>query len=170
MLPSQMPNASQGRRNLVGRVTVNAAFLQEIKEVNADLWECVATLKRFCAAPISMRAAAQEFLLHLETLRDLLALQFSLEEAFGYFDSPVNFHPEFCDRAESLRQEHEQLYTDAARLHDEGEELLRHDLLAELTTIVPVAFDQFFLKLERHERLECELIFECACTDFGVGD
>lgn len=170
MLPHQFAVSTRITQRLTRTVTVNAAFLQEIKEVNAELWECIASLRQQCAAPISMRAACRSLFAELEQVRDLLGLQFSLEEAYGYFESPADVQASFCNRAEALRAEHVTLYQNLIDICDEADTLLRSGKLAELTTIVPIAFDRFFQDLELHERLECELIVENACTDLGVGD
>ncbi|HIM31154.1 MAG TPA: hypothetical protein EYG57_16590 [Planctomycetes bacterium] len=170
MLISQSTPAKSQVENAAGHITVNAAFLQEIKEVNAELWDCVANLRQQCSAPISIRSECHTLVDRLEQLRDLLALQFSLEEAYGYFDSPANVQPALCRRAEVLRQEHNSLYREIVEICDEADSLFRAGKLAVVTTLVPVRFDKFFHELERHERQECELIVESACTDLGVGD
>jgi hypothetical protein len=170
MLISQSTPAKSQAETAKGHVTVNAAFLQEIKEVNAELWDCVAKLRQRCSAPIAISAKCQTLIGELEQLRDLLALQFSLEEAYGYFDSPANVQPSLCRRAEVLRQEHTSLYCEIVDICEEADSLFRAGKRAVLTTLVPVRFDKFFQLLERHERQECELIVESACTDLGVGD
>lgn len=170
MLPKQLSTSTQTSDRLARTVTVNAAFLQEIKEVNTELWERIASLRQFCAAPISMRAACQQLVEDLEGLRDLLGLQFSLEESYGYFDSPADVQLSFCARAKSLREEHSHLYESLLSICDEADALLRCGKLAELTLLIPVAFDRFFNELESHERRECSLIVDMAYTDLGVGD
>jgi hypothetical protein len=170
MLTRQFSVPKEPTTRLTRTVTLNAAFLQEIKEVNGELWEVIAKLQQKCAAPISMRLARPQLIDQLEMLRDLLGLQFTLEEAYGYFDSPADVQLSFSSRVETLREEHETLYKHLIDICDEADMLLRAGKLAELTTIVPIAFDRFFQELESHERRECELIVESACTDFGVGD
>lgn len=170
MHPQPFSLSEKVSTQLTRSVTVNAAFLQEIKEVNAELWECIASLRQLCAAPISMRSACASLLAQLEQIRDLLGLQFSLEGAYGYFESPADVQLSFCNRADALRTEHSALYQNFVDICDEADTLLRAGRLAEMTTIVPILFDRFFHALESHERRECELIIESACTDLGVGD
>src|SRR5262245_65898850 len=100
-----------------GTVTVNAAFLQEIKEVNQELWTLLADLKHRCQRPI---APGQCRLLidKLCQLRDQLALHFSLEEAYGYFDDPVEVAPQFSRSAEQLRGDHKQIYVELRDLFE----------------------------------------------------
>lgn len=170
MHPQPFSLSEKVSARLTRPVTVNAAFLQEIKEVNAELWASIASLRQQCSAPISMRSACSSLLSQLEQVRDLLGLQFSLEEAYGYFDSPADVQLSFCNRADALRTEHSSLYQNLVDICDEADTLLRGGKLAALTTIVPISFDRFFQALESHERRECELIVESACTDLGVGD
>ena len=84
---------------MTGTVTVNAAFLQEIKEVDQELWSLLGDLRHRCQRPI---APGQCRLLidKLCQLRDQLALHFSLEEAYGYFDDPVEVAPQLSRQAE----------------------------------------------------------------------
>jgi hypothetical protein len=159
------PNAASARS-----VTVNAAFLLEIKEVHSDLRDELASLQLLCSRPISVRSQSGELVQRLADLLDKLALHFSLEEAYGYFDDPVYVNAAFSQRVADLRNEHAILYTQLCRLTDEADTLLRRNKLAALTTIVPVAFDRFAKRLLRHEEEEMELTQEAWCNDLGVGD
>ena len=38
---------------LTGTVTINAAFLQEIKEVNQELWSLLSDLRHKCQRPLA---------------------------------------------------------------------------------------------------------------------
>ena len=113
-------------------LTVNAAFLQEIKEVNQDLWRLLADIRRMCARPESIRAARSSFLTMLDDLRDQIGLHFALEEAYGYFEDPVHVAPQLCERAFELRAEHNELYLQISRLSDDALELLDGDRVSGL--------------------------------------
>ncbi len=170
---SRPPSASNTPRTAPAHsasVTINAAFLCEIKEVHSDLRDELAALQLLCARPISIRSQSGELVQRLADLLDKLALHFSLEEAYGYFDDPVYVNAALSQRVDSLRREHAALYTQLCRLTDEADMLLRRNKLAALTTIVPVAFDRFAKKLLTHEQAEMELTQEAWCDDFGVGD
>ena len=104
-----------------GTVTVNAAFLQEIKEVNQDLWRLLDRLREMCANPAIIRSRRSQFLGQIEELRDQLALHFALEEAYGYFEDPVYVAPQLCDRAFALRDEHRQLYLEVCQLEERAQ-------------------------------------------------
>ena len=70
-------------------VTVNAAFFQEIKEVNQELWQTLAQVRDVCQRPQVAQVDAHRFATLLGELRDQLAMHFALEEAYGYFDDPA---------------------------------------------------------------------------------
>src|SRR5436309_12290555 len=114
-----------------GTVTVNAAFLQEIKEVNSELWSLLGDLRHRCQRPIAP-GSSRQLIDTLSQLRDQLALHFSLEEAYGYFDDPVEVAPQLSREAERLRAEHKQLYTDLCHVVEKAERMFYDGQYAEL--------------------------------------
>jgi hypothetical protein len=151
-------------------VTVNAAFLQEIKEVHAELWGSLKAVRQMVTEPLHVRSRRQRLIELLERLRDQLALHFALEEAYGYFDDPAYVAPRLCEQAAELRAEHRQLYTqlcdlveDAQQWHYEGQwSLFRSSVAAEFA-----AFDSRF---QLHESRENQLIQQEYGDDIGVAD
>src|SRR5690606_18222336 len=113
-------------------VTINAAFLREIKEDNQRLKELLAELRQVLGEPGMPDLVSRHTLIEkLGDLRDQLATHFALEEAFGYFDEPLIAAPQLAERAEELRQEHAHLFVWFCGLVDEAEdEYLRapHDV------------------------------------------
>jgi hypothetical protein len=154
----------------ISTVTVNAAFLQEIKEVNQEMWDSLSQLESLCSRPISLKACCFEFVGRLGDLRDQLALHFALEEAYGYFDGPEDVAPDIAQRASKLRNQHRTIYQACDTLVEQAETLLCERNLAALTTVVPVAFDKFANQLRQHEADETDLLQEAWLQDFGVGD
>ena len=77
-------------------VTINAAFLQEIKEVNSDMWDLLDSVKKLCSAPQHVEYQGRQVVEALAELRDKLAMHFALEEAYGYFNDPVSVAPQLC--------------------------------------------------------------------------
>ena len=151
-------------------VTVNAAFLREIKEVHEELWVGLEELRMLCGRPISLRSQTTELVRRLSDLLDKLALHFTLEEAFGYFDDPVYVSAAFSRRVDDLRNQHRVLYAKLCRIVDESDAMLRRRKLAALTTIVPIQFERFARELLAHEEAEMELTQDGWCDDLGVGD
>ncbi len=151
-------------------VTVNAAFLQEIKEVNQDLWRLLADVRRMCDSPATIDAAPRRFSGLVEELRDQLALHFALEEAYGYFENPIEVAPRLCMQANELRAEHHELYLMVVNF-SEAVELLTHPVRVIGTVLAAVKqFQVFDERLRRHETRENELIMEQYGDDIGVGD
>ena len=152
-------------------VTINAAFLREIKEDNQRLKELLAELRQVLGEPGMPDLVSRHTLIEkLGDLRDQLATHFALEEAFGYFDEPLIAAPQLAERAEELRQEHAHLFVWFCRLVDEAEdEYLRapHDVAFRR---IAARFREFDAEFQTHEQAENELILEAFNADIGVGD
>ena len=150
-------------------VTVNAAFLQEIKEVNQELWMLQADLRHRFLRPVA--PGHSRFLLDkLCLLRDQLALHFSLEEAYGYFDDPVDVAPQLSRAADRLRAEHKGLYLDLCDLVERSERMFYDEQHAALALWLGPQFLEFDERLRSHEERENELIVDAYDADIGVGD
>ncbi|MEX2176431.1 MAG: hemerythrin domain-containing protein [Pirellulaceae bacterium] len=154
---------------LTGTVTVNAAFLQEIKEVNQELWTLLSDLRHRCQRPLAP-GHSRLLIDKLCQLRDQLALHFALEEAYGYFDDPLDVAPRLCGQAEHLRAEHKGLYLDFCQLVDRAERMFYDEQQAALALWVGPEFLDFDQRLRSHESRENELIFEAYADDIGGGD
>ena len=152
-----------------GTVTVNAAFLQEIKEVNQELWALLAELRHRCQRPIAP-GHCRALIDKLCQLRDQLALHFSLEEAYGYFDDPVDVAPQLSRDAERLRAEHKELYLDFCDLVERAERMFYDEQHAALALWIGPEFLEFDQRLRGHEQRENALIVEAYDGDIGVGD
>ncbi len=148
-------------------VTINAAFLQEIKDVHQLLWVTLDSLRQLCDTPVAAPSYLRQLTSLLADLRDQLALHFSLEEAYGYFDDPVDVAPHVSQRAETLRNQHQELYlcdlVDCCEQAYDGRQFSRATLLAE-------RYRDFHERLVVHEEAESELIQEAYADDLGVGD
>ncbi len=154
---------------LTRTVTVNAAFLQEIKEVNQELWQRLDEMRHRCQRPLAP-AQCRHLVEWLSQLRDQLALHFALEEAYGYFDDPVEVAPRLSYAAESLRNEHRQLYLTLTSIVERAERLLHNGQLATLALWIGPEFLRFDEALHDHESRENDLIYEAFDTDLGTGD
>jgi hypothetical protein len=149
-------------------VTLNAAFLQEIKEDNHELQRLLAE----CREVFEERRAFSRKRLEaiLTELCDRLAMHFALEEAFGYFDDPVSVAPRLSRQAEALRSQHSALFLEVRAIADEHDRLVgrmgAHGLMHHLAP----RFRGFDEKLRQHEAAENELILEAFDDDIGVGD
>ncbi len=150
-------------------VTVNPAFLQEIKEVNQELWQSLADLRKRCSRPIAT-GMCRHLVDWLSELRDQLALHFALEEAYGYFDEPLHVAPQLAEKADHLRSEHQELYSEFSDLVDRAERMFFAGQTAALAVWVGPRFLDFDHRLRSHEDRENELIYDAFDVDIGVGD
>jgi hypothetical protein len=99
-----------------------------------------------------------------------LALHFSLEEAYGYFDDPVEVAPQFSMSAERLRAEHKELYVELCDLVERAERMFYDEQHAALALWIGPEFLEFEQRLRSHEERENELILDAYDGDIGVGD
>lgn len=153
-----------------GTVTINAAFLQEIKEVDNELWSLLAKARHACSRPIALSGNCRYFVNMLLELRDQLALHFALEEAYGYFDDPADVAPRLAYEADRLRNEHRRLYCHLSDLVERAETMLEEGHHAMLATSIPGQFILFDAALENHEHRENELLMSLLDDDIGTGD
>jgi hypothetical protein len=151
-------------------VTINAAFMQEIKEVNDELWSLLAQIRHACTRPIALSGNCRYLVNMLLELRDQLALHFALEEAYGYFDDPADVSPHTAYQAEKLRSEHRRLYSHLSDLVERAETMLEEGHQALLATSVPGQFILFDEALQNHEHHENELLMSLMEDEIGTGD
>jgi hemerythrin-like domain-containing protein len=152
------------------QVTINAAFLQEIKEVNEDLWRLLAAVAQVCGDPHLVSLRSRQVVDMLAQLRDQLAMHFALEEAYGYFNDPLHAHPRLTRLAGQLRDEHPQLYAAVRDLADDVDAWYRSGKLVERSTRVVQRFREYYDRLQEHEKRENELIMEVYDLDTAPGD
>jgi len=150
-------------------VTVNAAFLQEIKEDNRELARFLSRAEAKCKnATVSPSSAIVADL--LVQVRDQLAFHFALEEAYGYFENAVDAAPRLCGQATALRAQHEALFVEICEIADEAEEMRLSRNGRRRVRTVANRFLNFCHRLRQHEADETELILQALDDDIGVGD
>ena len=151
-------------------VTVNAAFLLEIKEDDRRLRGLLAELHKTCTEaatrPVPMARLAEM----LVQLRDQLAMHFSLEEAYGYFDDPISAAPRLCQQADVLRQQHEELFRTLGEIAQHALRAADGQPSGEDSTGIVSAYLDFHKQLQTHEKRENQLIQDAFNQDIGVGD
>ena len=160
--------AALSSATVTGTVTVNAAFFQEIKEVNQELWNLLADVRQRIERPLGA-GQCRALLERLCRLRDQVALHFALEEAYGYFEDPEFVAPNLGHEAEKLRAEHKDIYLRLCRLQELAEKWYYANETITLARCVGPAFRDFDRRLREHEERENDLIFDML-GDTGVGD
>lgn len=152
-------------------VAVNAAFLQEIKADNQAFHSLLDALHRLANQPILPEDQVGSFARLLADLRDQLALHFSLEEAYGYFEDAVDQAPQLCLRAEALRSEHAELFVELCSMVEMVEQATYDATPAEQWfSRAGAEFQSFKDRLMKHEHSENDLILCAFDDDIGVGD
>lgn len=156
-----------------GVVAINAAFMQELKEDNRDLHALLDRVTELTESRPVYRMRRQDLrnlVQVLEQLKDRLAMHFSLEEAYGYFDDAISVAPRLSERAELLRSQHEPLFVEICEIVDSAEPLLYRVATSREIGQLCFAFRSFRQRLEMHEGHETELVLSAFDDDIGCGD
>ena len=151
-------------------LTINAAFLADIKEDNRRLRSLLSTALEQTVLRSHYRMITRDRVELYIALRDQLALHFTLEDAFGYFRDALEENPRLSNRAERLHAQHDTLYCEMCELVDLSEQILYGENGAETTERLTERFLGFYERFTAHERDENDLIFAAFDDDIGVGD
>ena len=164
------------------RLTVNAAFLKDIKDDNRDLKILVDRLRHLTQPHPTASHHWPELVRLLADFRDQLAMHFGLEEAYGYFDSAIDADAELSCVAESLKLQHASLFESARHLAETADDIgkarpddaeIIEGKTPELTPAqekVLARLDRFLFDFHRHEEAELKLILDALDEDLGGGD
>jgi len=156
--------------NVVGAITINAAFLQEIKEDNIDLRRAFSNVAT-AFAKLAEESVEHQLIYDAATfLRDQVAMHFALEEFFGYIEVAAMEAPRLQNKAEDLHAQHELLYLEICDLVESVEKWLYHEPNADRTAVLQGHFSEFHARFTEHEHQENELIVSAMDDDIGVGD
>ena len=151
-------------------VSINPAFLQEIKDDHHELRQLMhhtsAMLDRSGPEEIEYPRLVEMF----SKVRDQLAMHFSLEEAYGYFEDAMEVAPHLSRRADHLRSQHFELFGDLCRMVEAAEQLLYHETPTALLERLSGDYRRFVVRFREHESQECDLILEAFNDDIGTGD
>jgi hypothetical protein len=154
----------------VRTVAINAAFLQEIKDDHHELRQLMHHTSAMLERPAWMSVEYNRLFELFGKLRDQLAMHFSLEEAYGYFEDAVSTAPHLSRRAERLRAQHYELYCELCRLAERAEQLLYHEAPDDSTRDLVAGFRAFSARFHQHELHENDLILEALNEELGAGD
>jgi hypothetical protein len=151
-------------------VSINPAFLQEIKDDHHELRQLMHHAAAMVSRPVWMKVEYSRLSELFAKLRDQLAMHFSLEEAYGYFEDAIDVAPHLCRRAEALRAEHDGLFSELCGLADAAEQLLYHKAPTIEIERLADGYRTFADRLHLHESREHELILEAFNDEIGAGD
>jgi Hemerythrin HHE cation binding domain len=151
-----------------GTVTLNAAFLKEIKHDHRRFRSLLRRL-RLIFGSSQPHVGRLTIVRLLGKLRDELALRFTLEEAFGYFDDPLDA-PHYWQHAKALLAQHRDLYEEECELAERSARLLSRRATCSCFRRLARDFRSFDYHLRQHEARENELILAASNCEIGVGD
>lgn len=154
----------------VRTVSINAAFLQEIKDDHHELRQLLHHTAAMLARPVWMPIEHDRLVELFSKLRDQLAMHFSLEEAYGYFEDAISVAPHLSRRAEQLRSQHYELFSELCRLTERAEQLLYHETADVVVVQLADDFRRFSERFQQHELHESDLIVEALHEELGAGD
>lgn len=141
-------------------ITLNAAFLQEIKEDNIELPPLLGKVRAALAGSGLLKGRWRHFVEFLGELRDHLAMYFALEEAYGYFENPMTTTPRLSRGATILRAQHQALYSEICALTEQAEQWLYQETQAPVPRKIFRQFIVFSEHLQEHETREHALILQ----------
>ena len=151
---SQTPHSSR-------TLTVNPAFLQEIKDSNPDLWHLVHELRQTCHSSDQPATLTRKLVRQLDDLRDAIALQFALEESYGFLEVPTSMGTVIDELSAKAHGQHCQLYLQLSELAEQAEELQYRGVAIDRFHDLVRATEAFDQQLREHEALESRLIEHC---------
>ena len=147
---------------------VNAAFLEEIKDSNPAFWDAVSQFRQSIligeADLERPQHTIKQIVLALGDLQAQLAVQYSLEESYGYvvvaaapnqlFDAGDHPALQALETAEKTVGQHRSLYLDLSELAEQAEELQYRGCGRDSLAAFVSRLDAFSDRLAEHERLE----------------
>jgi hypothetical protein len=137
---------------------INAAFLQEVKDSHVELWDSVHQLRQMIEGSTCTASNARTLVSLLGQLRDQLAFEFSLEEAYGFIEGCRGIAPVVSQRAATAKQQHRELYLLIHELCEQAEEAQYRGVADRDFSELLAMAAEFDAQLRAHELLESELI------------
>ncbi len=146
-----------------GCVTINPAFLQEVKEAYSSVWENMHQLLDAAARGLPLSVDMNHWVAQLSSLRGQLSSEFSLEETYGYVTNATQVIS--CHNLDPAvtRSQHAELYLQLSELCEQVEEAQYRGTLMRDFPSYAESFFAFIDRLQAHERSEAKLI------EYGLG-
>lgn len=151
-----------------GAITVNVAFLKEIKEDNVHFGELLEAIKM--SLETGSRVQDRVLAELLGRLRDELETHFALEEFYGYFKDATVQNNQVGKVAQRLCGEHVILFVQLNDLVEDAERLLYKEPPRRTKEEVMSGFGDFYNSLKKHEQDEMLLMMRLWNEDIGDGD
>ena len=139
-------------------LAVNSAFMQEIKDGNPGLTNAMQQMQQVCSSKENSLQVSRQLTKVLNALRVELALQFALEESYGYVEVSESLLQDLSEAAQNTKAQHNALYGAITELAEAAEELQYRGVEMEQLTILINNTRQFGQQLRDHEQAENDLI------------
>jgi hypothetical protein len=149
------------------RLSVNAAFLKDIKDDNRDLKILLDRIGPLAEHQQTATNHWAELIGLFSDLCDQLALHFSLEEAFGYFDDAIMTAPQLSVSAELLRGQHSHMFVQIRGLADRALEISPERFAESRTTRCRRGSSRPFGKCSRQPVPTCPLGDSSCSATYG---
>jgi len=153
-------------------VTINVAFLNEIKEdfgFRSLLNEVYRRLRP--EDPLQPLVSARVAADILSELRDELETYFALEEFYGYFGLATPDNPQVTQEAAKLKFGHEALFLELCSVVESAHQVVYREAAPAVTLDqIGQQFERFCINLAHHEQSEMDLMMRLCNEDIGVGD
>ena len=148
-------------------ITINVAFLQEIKEENVQLRQLIDSVAAsFYLYPKLKPQVMMELFYRVQ---EELETYFTLEEFLGYFNQAKTSNPSVSNCSSKLISEHEQLFLQFNDVIELVEQIVYQETAVTMDE-VEEQFNRFRSALALHEQCEMELMMRLCNEDIGVGD
>ena len=145
--------------------TINAPFMQELKEYNVELWQSLDELKNATQGGVPTETLLSNFVPLLSKLKERLAAQFKLEETYAYVQTAMHGAKRMSAQVERVLSQHRPIYLYAQELAEKAEESEYRGKLAEdMASLIREAIE-LFRRIEDHESAEQRLI---TGNNFGI--
>lgn len=152
----------------VATTMVNAAFLQEVKDANLQYWQSVHDFKRLLNQNAEVLGLSIKLVRLLSELRDSMALEFSLEETYGYIEGNCAGNSVSASKAGQAKSQHRELYLHLQEISEIAEEAQYRGTIVQDYAALVDQCREFLAALEAHEKHESELIrYELGIGRFG---
>ena len=87
-------------------LAVNSAFMQEIKDGNPSLTNAMQQMQQVCSSKENSLQVSRQLTKVLNALRVELALQFALEESYGYMEVSESMLQDLSETAQNTKAQH----------------------------------------------------------------
>jgi hypothetical protein len=159
---SAMSTVQSPTATLTQTLVINPAFLQEIKDSHPDCWDAQYRLRRLCHSDDNSEDRLNQMVTLLSQFRDHLALEFTLEESYGYLPIPdINRKTVELLGSGSIEKAHDQhssLYLQVSDLCEQACDLQYRGFEQAGFDSLVNTIESFDEQLIAHEKLESDLI------------